>query len=126
CSVYAVVFHADFLASRNVDILQERYIKPLIHLRIACPTVIRGTTATEAAFIRNLEALITANKAEKFAYELATKSHLYMMLSYLLENSHPVTRTSTEESYQVERLKQALSYIHSNYQAPIRLNDLAA
>src|SRR5690606_16565726 len=58
--------------------------------------------------------------------ELATKSHLYMMLAYLLENSRPVTITSTEESYHVERLKQALSYIHANYQAPIRLKDLAA
>lgn len=125
CSLYAIVFHPEFLASRTKDILQTTYIEPILSRQIQLPAVIRGESPTERSLIERLRSIITTNTTRSGAYELVTKSDLYMSMAYLLEDRQPNKRPSRAETQQVERLKQVLSYIHRHYQETIRLQDLA-
>ena len=125
CSLYAVVFHPDFLAGRNRDALQQQYLEPIVYRHLLLPSVIRGDTPQEKTLIERLHSLIQANLDKRGAYELITKSDLLMIFALLLSEGQASLAPSRSEAQHVERLKQVLSYIHYHYQEPIRLKDLA-
>ncbi len=125
CTLYAVVFHPDFLASRNRDAIQQQYIEPVAHRHLILPSVIRGETPQEQLLIERLRSLIRANLDRRSAYELITRSDLLMIFAILLGEGQARLAPSRSEAQHVERLKQVLSYIHHHYQEPIRLRDLA-
>jgi AraC-like DNA-binding protein len=125
CSLYAVVFHPDFLASRNEDALQQHYLDPIIDRHLILPSVIRGDTQQEQMLIERLRSLIRANLDKQSAYELITKSDLLMIFAILLSHGQAIVAPSRTETQHVERLKQVLSYIQHHYHEPIRLKDLA-
>ncbi|GFR37133.1 putative HTH-type transcriptional regulator YdeC [Insulibacter thermoxylanivorax] len=125
CSLYSVVFHPEFLASRNNDILQQQYLEPLIRNQFRLSPIFRGTTDAEQTLISHLQAIIKTNIEQEAAYEMITKSRLYMMLALMLADRKPTSAPSRSEALRIERLKQVLSYIHRHYQEPIRIKDLA-
>jgi len=125
CSLYAVVFHPEFLASRNRDALQQQYLEPIANRQLVLPSVIRGDTPQEQMLIERLRSLIRANLDKQGAYELVTKSDLLMIFAILMSEGQASLAPSRSEAQHVERLKQVLSYIHRHYQEPIRLKDLA-
>lgn len=127
CSMIAVVFHPDWLCSRNYDRLQEKFIDPLIKKQIVLPAHFRNTDPWEQEMIRLIHEICQVNLHETPCYEMTTKALLYLVLSKIYTNGIvlPAKKNHTVNLQKTDRLKQVLSYIHSRYSESIKLKDLA-
>ncbi|WP_274651920.1 AraC family transcriptional regulator [Paenibacillus humicola] len=127
CSFIAVVFHPDMLGSGKIDVMQERYIQPLIQRKRKVPVHLTGRSPEETELLQQLETLIEANRDQRPAFELETKGLLFLMLSKLFALGDPApqqTPAGSDET-KIERLKTVLGYIQVHYGEQIRLKELA-
>lgn len=127
-SLYAVVFHPGFLSSRTYDTLQQKYIDPILTGSLQLPPFIAGVSEDEQLILELLHELVTVHRHRPPAYELITKAALYRILSLLYTQAanSPTTTVPAAQPHKMERLKQALTYIHEHYQESIKLRELAA
>jgi AraC-like DNA-binding protein len=128
CSFCAVVFRSDMLCSSRYDVLQEKFIDPLVKKQYVLPDQIKPDTEWGKEVLLQLAEIIQLNTLKPYSFELSTKARIYLILSTIYSHcpSLPLSRNYEENNYKVERLKQVLNYIHTNYQERIRLKDLAA
>ncbi|CCQ92515.1 Transcriptional regulator, AraC family [[Clostridium] ultunense Esp] len=126
CSFMATVFHPKIFTSGTVDIIQEKYIQPLIRMQYSVPVHITPDTAPAADLLSMLREIHKMNGDSSSAHELATKGLLYLMMNRLFLLGKPTgsERRSTAEQ-KMERFKKVAEYIHTHFREPIRLRDLA-
>ncbi|WP_433615862.1 AraC family transcriptional regulator [Paenibacillus cellulositrophicus] len=128
CIFSAVVFSADLLSSPDFDIIQEKYIDPLMKKSFMPRQHITGNSEWEKDILDALHRIICENEAKVPAYELSTKAHLLRIFA-LLSAQAPLGENSksrpTGSHDKVERLKTALHYIHDHYAEPLKLKELA-
>ncbi|WP_199614200.1 AraC family transcriptional regulator [Paenibacillus alkalitolerans] len=127
CSFLAVVFHPDLLGAGSVDIVQDRYIQPLVQHKYNVPVHITRNTEPERDVLSMLYQLFDANQNKQNAHELTTKGLLYLSLSKLLMLGKPVQRESKlgAGNHNIDRLKTIVEYIENRYSEQIQLQDLA-
>lgn len=127
-SLYAIVFHPGFLSSRTYDVLQQKYIDPILTGGVHLQPTLTGASDDERLILSLLQELITINRNRPTAYELTTKAALYRIFSLLFTyaSASPAANIPAAHPHKVERLKQALTYIHEHYQETIKLKELAS
>lgn len=127
CSFNAVVFSMNLLCSTSYDILQEKFINPIMKKQYLLPPFIQGNCEWEKEVLELLNDIVARNKQEHYTYELVTKAQLYLILSKIFLNYRQVAQKKAyaENNYKVERLKKILNYIQVNYSKKITLKDLA-
>lgn len=126
-SLYAVVFHPGFLSSRTYDTLQQKYLDPILTGSLQLPPQIVGNSKDEQHILKLLQELVTVHRHRPPAYELTTKAALYRIFSLLYSHasSSPTPTVPSAQPHKMERLKQALTYIHEHYGESIKLKELA-
>lgn len=124
----AVVFSSELLHSSTYDVLQGKYIDPLVNRQYIFPVHIKGIAHWEKEMLILLREIVEINEQKCYGHELETKGRLYLVLSKLLANSYPSTHNSehSKNTCRAELLKTVLHYIQSNYQDKIRLGNLAS
>jgi AraC-like DNA-binding protein len=126
CSFNAVVFNPDLLCSRTFDVLQSKYIDPVLKRQYLLPKHIKVENIWEKEALAQLSQLILSGSAKSDAYELEVKAHLLLLFSILITNSNPSAgREYSPANYQAERIKTALKYIQENYANKISTKDLS-
>lgn len=124
CSFSAVVFHPTLLNSNSHDLIQGKYINPILEKQRLFPSVIKNETTWEKEVIAYLRKMNEAAEEKEVAYEMLIKSHLYAIFSILLRSS---AYEMTEPTYinKANQLKAAISYIQVNYQHAIHIGELS-
>lgn len=120
----AIVFHPSFLNSNPHDLIQGKYINPILEKQRLLPTIIRGEAGWEKDVLMHLQEAIKAAEQKEYAYEMQIKAHLYAIFSILLRNS---SKEITEPAYlnRANRLKEAIGYIQKNYGREIHISELS-
>lgn len=126
CAFMAVVFHARLLGGSAGDVVQERYIQPLLQRRCAPPVHLSGRTEAEREATALLTSLFEAYQTRQLAWEPTVKGMLYLAMAALLRQDGTVwTARGREPSGAGERLKTAIEYIERHYAEPLALGTLA-
>ncbi len=127
CDYSAAVFHLSLLASHSYDVIQSKYIEPLLKKECRLPDHIMGSNAWEKLVLRELKEIFDVAEEEQKAYEMIIKSKLYKIFSLLLPNavSDADPKSQTTDSRKADGIKKVLEYIHLNYNRRIRIRELA-
>lgn len=127
CDFKAVVFHADILGGKQYDLVQDKYIQPLLVKTFSPPAHLRKSDDREHELLTMLEQVFELNLTEAPVYELATKGLLQMTIAKLLQLGGTAIRESKEpvDRRKIERIKLVLAYMETNIGRSIRLRELA-
>ena len=126
CSFSAVVFNPGLLCSRTFDVLQSKYIDPVLKRQYLLSKHIKGENRWEKEALAQLSQIILSGSTKSDTYELEVKAHLYLLLSIIIKNSSmAVGKEYSQANYQAERIKAALKYIQENYANKISTKDVS-
>ena len=125
CRFSYIVFHPDFVSSKNRDIIQAQQLDPFFENSFVSSYVIYGTDL-KSETVRGLLRELTASYLASNPYrELLIKGYLYQILSHLLIKEEKHNIKSMSDYINEERKKKILKYIDENYQNPLSLDALA-
>ena len=123
CRFTSIVFHPDFISSKNQDAIQAGQLNPFFENSFVSSYVIYGTDLKcEAVLLGELTAAYHASHPYR---ELLIKGYLYQILFHLLIKEEKHNIKSTSDYINEERKKKILRYIDENYQNPLNLDSLA-
>lgn len=127
CSFSALVFDPIILFSRTYDAIQVNFIDPVIKNQLSLQKHIKNDTEWEKDIVGHLKEIFRAFDSRCETFELLIKAHLYMIFSALIANSNKelYKNNNSTDLYKIERLKEVLNYIHTNYNQKITLKELA-
>ncbi|MGN7355906.1 AraC family transcriptional regulator [Paenibacillus sp. SAF-054] len=128
CIFSAIVFKPDLLTSPSFDVIQEKYIGPLLDQSFRPAPFIQGVRDWEKDILHVLDRILQDNEHRPPAYELSTKANLLGIIAMLIANAEPLKpgRTPSAGSPdKIEKLKTVLNFIHEHYSEALRLKDLA-
>lgn len=120
----AIVFHAAFLNSNPHDLIQGKYINPILEKQRLLPTAILNEASWEKEVILHLREAMRAAEQREYAYEMQIKAHLYAIFSILLRNS-PMAIAEPAYRSRANQLKEAIGYIQINYGREIHISELS-
>ena len=124
---YSLVFNPLFLCTKKVDACDAKYLEPIIKGRWISPVVLREEKTNEKNAIDSVKKIIDIHKKHDKAYELGIKSFLFDFFYKLI--THDLLKFDTNEYYheenQINKIKNALLFIHENYSEKTTLNLLA-
>ncbi|MDP4097611.1 AraC family transcriptional regulator [Paenibacillus sp. P96] len=128
CVFSAVVFDPKMLLSRGMDVIQQRFIEPILHKKLLPPVHIKGTESWGKEVLTALQKILQDHETRHPAKEISTKAQLYSIFASM----YPYMTTAAGEPPEVsaglskvERIKTAIGYIHEHYQEPLRLKAIA-
>lgn len=126
CSFTSIVFHADFIASKNPDIIQTQQLDPFFDNTFISSYVL-SHTERKNEIVQQLLADLTHNYFSLEPYrELIIKGCLYQILYHLLQKEQKHNLKSVSDYVNEDRKKKILSFMEENYQNPLDLQELAA
>lgn len=126
CSFNAIVFSSDLLLCNNADVIQIKYIEPMLNKNYILPIYIKGEFQWEKDILFKLQELIDIVNTKPFTYELIVKAQLFYIFSIFLQKSEKVMHNNYNiNDYKIERLKKILGYIHNNYNKKLTLKDIS-
>jgi AraC-like DNA-binding protein len=127
CSFCAVVFHPELLCSGSYDVLQSKYIDPILKKQYELPKHIKAISEWEKEVLLQLEEIIRLSTIKPYSYELLVKARLYLVFSSILSNNSLIlsNKEYSADNYNIERIKTAIQFIQANYGSKISTKDLA-
>ena len=128
CTYKAIVFSAALLHSGTFDLIQSKYIDPIIKNEFSFKRHIAVSGEWERELLQRLSKAVDHVLDRVPAYELLAKSELYGMLSLLIINSKrvPAAVDSSAGYYRTEKLKRALKYMQDNFSQKLSTMDISA
>lgn len=127
CNFYSVVFKPEFLFGHEQPFLAQKYLRPLQAAPIKY-VLLDESNSWDEEVLDVINDLIAANVAKKNGYELSSKAYLYHFWVLLLKKYSEQTASqkfADSPNHDVERLKNALTYIEHHYSENITLDELA-
>lgn len=128
CVFSAVVFDPKMLLSHGPDVIQQRFIEPVLHKTLLPPVHMKGTETWDREILDSLNKILRDHNTRHPAKEISTKAQLYAIFASMYPQMIPAAGEPLEANTglsKVERIKVALGYIHEHYQEPVRLKDIA-
>ena len=125
CRFSSIVFHPDFIASKNMDIIQTTQLSPFLGNNFVTSYVIYHTDR-KCEFVQQLlRELMQCYHTPQPYRELLIKGYLYQILFHLLLKEEKYNIKSVNDYLNEDRKKKILTYIEKNYQNPVTLSELA-
>lgn len=128
CVILSVLFHPDYLFDSMDSFLAVKYGTPIIGDREFLHALFKPEDNWGKRGIECINTILTANLNQSYGYELVTKSHLCTFWMQLLEKADIFKKNTSSSPLFVmdeQRVKDALEFIHSNYDKGITLKDIA-
>jgi AraC-like DNA-binding protein len=128
CTFKAIVFSTALLQNGSFDLIQTKYLEPLIKSRYSFSRHLTGAQEWERELLQRLSEAADAALQHLPAYEMTVKSDLYRVFSLVVRNSTtvPPTSESNPDSYRIEKLKKALKFMQDNSAKKLSTMDIAA
>lgn len=125
-SFSAIVFHPDFISSRNHDKIQREQLLPFFDNNFISSYAMNLTDPDSEIVHYLIDKLCEAYEKCPLYSELKIKGYLFQLLFHLLQNERKYNMKSPSAYLNEERKQTIISYIENNYQNPVSLQDLAA
>lgn len=125
CRFSSIVFHPDFIASKNADIIQTTQLAPFLGNNFVTSYVIYYTDRKCELVQQLLRELMQCYNTPQPYRELLIKGFLYQILFHLLLKEEKYNVKSVSDYLNEDRKKKILTYIENNYQNPVTLSELA-
>lgn len=128
CIILSVLFHPDYLFDSADSFLAVKYGAPIIKDQEFLYALFKPEDSWGKRGIDCINTILTANLNQSYGYELVTKSHLCTFWMQLLEKADIFKKSTSSSPLFVmdeQRVKDALEFIHSNYDKGITLKDIA-
>ncbi|MED5015743.1 AraC family transcriptional regulator [Paenibacillus chibensis] len=128
CVFSAVVFKPEMLASPDFDVIQEKYIRPLLDQSFQPHPVIQGEQAWEKDILGAIDRMLNDNEKQSPVFELSTKANLYAIFAQIYAHAIPLSTNRQQAAGnpdKVDKLKIVLNFIHEHYAEPLKLKELA-
>lgn len=127
CSFFAVVFSPALLGGYSNDIIQQKYIAPILKADISFPECIKPTKEHGEQIISLLSEIKNLYFEKGNACELRIKTKLYEIWYLLLSVSECTDKIEVKNnSYRISRIKSILEYISERYSQKITLSELSS
>lgn len=126
CSFFAVVFSPALLGGYSNDIIQQKYIAPVLKAEISFPEYIRPAKGIGNQILSLLYEINNLYFEKGDAYELRIKTKLYEIWYLLLSVSECTDKFEIKNNdYRIGRIKAILEYIGKRYSQKITLPELS-
>lgn len=122
----SIVFHPDFISSKNEDIIQTRQLNPFLENSFVSSYVIYHTDRKNEMVMGLLREVIQAYERPQPFRELLIKGLLCQALYHLLLKEEKHSLKSVSDYINEERKKKILGFLEDNYQNPLTLDDMAS
>lgn len=127
--VRPILISPSLLSSNGYDIIQSKYIYPLLSGELNIPVILSHDDPASCEIKQTLDAIADLFSTGAYGHEIKIKALLYDLLFQLLmpskgrwEESNVATSRNKSDS---ERFKKVLAYIHEHYNEKIHVRDLA-
>lgn len=125
-SFSSIVFHPDFITSKNNDKIQKEQLTPFLDNTFVSSYIMNPTDQNSDLVQSLLQKFSELYVEQAPCKELMMKGYLYLLLFYLLQNEKKYNLKSSSAYLNEERKKHILTYIEENYQNPLTLQEMAA
>ncbi len=128
CSYKALVFNDSLLHSGSPDLIQSKYLDPIVKNLLSVKRHITGVDEWEQALLQRLNHAMDKVLACAPTYELLAKSELYAIIALIVTHSKsmPSTESSRSGSCRTEEMKTALKYMQDNYSRNLSTMDISS
>ncbi|MBY9080303.1 AraC family transcriptional regulator [Paenibacillus sp. HN-1] len=125
CRFTSIVFHSDFIASKNEDKIQTTQLNPFLVNTFISSYVLKASDRSNEIVQQLLAEFERSYQGDQSYRELLLKGYLCQILFHLLQKEE-IHNVKTASDYLNEvRKKKIISFIEENYQNAVSLNDLA-
>lgn len=127
CSFYSITFHGDFTLGPDGNTIRRKFVEILDKNEIRV-IVFNENMPWHSELIDYINAAITANLLKSPGYRVATRGYLCLVSSILIEHVNDKSMGDAQiapASMDEQRVKQAMSFIRTNYSEKITLDDIA-
>ena len=121
---YTLRINIEFLFGNQLDLCQTKYLTPLLHNQILFQHLIQDNPP----ILECLTHIINEFYTQCIGYELAIKSSIYQLMTYLLRTSIQRFLTPAElsiKTYNLQRFDLIFKYIEVHYTSKITTQELA-
>lgn len=127
CTFAAIVLDTTLLDSAQLDVIQTQYIAPFHEKRRSFPRHFSSSIGWHNQILFYIKQILDSYEQHVLGYELIIKANLLLMLQQCYNHQATVNRTSltNNSDTQMEKLKRVISFIHTNYNRPLSLHELA-
>lgn len=124
---YAIVVHADFLASLIQDTVSKKYIAPLFDGSAELPVHLHSRQEQSLGCLPLLQQIKSAYMEKADGYELLIKARLFEVLHKLYRSASPRLHAGRKvDNRNLEALRRVIQLVHKRYAEKITLDELAA
>lgn len=128
-SYIAIVFSLSLIEGNTLDYSQISFITPIIENKLLFKNIITSKDKGYSSIINSFKQLIDSFNSKNYGYQLSIKSFLFNIF-YTLFNENHITIDIEKEHYndliKVEKLKEVIKYIQTNYKRHISIKELAS
>lgn len=121
---YCLIVDTSLFQSRNIDICETKYIKPIYQNYIVFKNKIENDNAVRAC-IKNI---VREFETKSMGFEIAVKAAIYQLLTILLRNHAKSVLTPREYDrrlYDLERFNRVIAFIDEHYHENITIDMLS-
>jgi AraC-like DNA-binding protein/mannose-6-phosphate isomerase-like protein (cupin superfamily) len=130
CLSYSIVFHPSVLLNDLDGGMAAKYLTPLFESKNFRYLMLDNKNVEHRPLLAHIAALIDMNPETVFAYPLQCKIRLLQFWVLLLKYCYTIQsapdKRNPQKSLDESRVKEAISYIETNYADPITLDDIAS
>ncbi len=126
CEIYAHLFSPQFLSGAYNNLLEQKYILPVLKSSDLQTFIIRPDYYNGLKMIENILQMIQLSREETFGYELKIRSELSeFWCLFLKETENLRTQNMNINTQDISRLKQMIEFIRHHYMEKITLKEIA-
>ncbi len=118
-----IIFSIDMLVSKHVDSIYNEFFVPFLSGNIGFPCIIHQTDLIHNSLSQCLNKADTICSSFEKGYKLALKSYLYEFFYILYKYSD--SQTSQTKHKNIDKVKNIIKYIETNYQHSITIEEIA-
>ncbi len=127
--VRPILINPSLLSSNGYDIVQNKYISPLLTGELNLPTVLPADDPATGSIRKLLDRIADMFSEGAYGHEIQIKACLYDLLFQLLlpskGNWTECSVASERNKVDSERFNQVLTFIYSHFNEKIRIRDMA-
>ncbi|WP_066894966.1 AraC family transcriptional regulator [Clostridium nigeriense] len=127
-SYIALVFNLSLIEGNSLDFSQINFINPILQNKLFFNNIITCKDSSYDNIVNAFKSLVDCYKYKGYGYQLAIKSYLFTIFHLFFKEGY-IDANIEKENYnnliKIEKLKEVIKYIQTNYKSHISIKDLS-
>ena len=124
--MFSIVFHPVLIGGAKESLIERKYVNPILENSDLKFIYLKPNVQWQKNILKYLKQVFLLSKKKPYGYELEIRNFLNILwLNLLREVKKDIKECGTVVSYDEERVKLALQYIHKYYAENILLDNIA-